>query len=50
MDSGRFSYNGELAPFRTGYGVRSRGHNVLLLDGKDQVNTWSCGLTGINMH
>merc|ERR1719331_1317894 len=38
VDAGRFSYDGELAPFRTNYGTRSRGHNVLLLDGHDQVD------------
>ena len=37
VDAGRFSYDGDLAPFRTNYGVRSRAHNVLMLDGQDQV-------------
>ena len=39
VDAGRFSYDGNLAHFRTDYAVQSTGHNVLLIDGKGQVNT-----------
>lgn len=39
VDSGRFSYDGTLAHYRESYGAISSGHNVLLLDGKQQVFT-----------
>lgn len=55
VDAGRFAYSGVNAPYRQDYGKMTRGHNVLLLDGKDQVgvlgtskapvpnHTWSIG-------
>ena len=39
VDSGRFSYDGDLSAYLRDYGHVSRGHNVLLLDGKNQVET-----------
>jgi hypothetical protein len=38
VDSGRFSYSGELADrFRNDYALHSRGHNVILIDGCGQA-------------
>ena len=37
VDSGRFAYDGELAPYREEYGVKTPGHNVILLDGCGQA-------------
>jgi len=36
VDSGRFTYGGENIRFQRQYGVLSRAHNVLLLDGQGQ--------------
>ena len=37
--AGRFSYSGTMSKYRSAYGVKARGHNVLILDGLDQVQT-----------
>jgi len=39
VDSGRFSYDGQLNRFRSDYGAISSGHNVVLVDGQQQVET-----------
>ena len=39
VDSGRFAYSGVNLPYQENYGKITRGHNVLLLDGKEQVST-----------
>ena len=36
MDSGRFAYDGKLAPYREKYGSKTPGHNVIMLDGCGQ--------------
>lgn len=36
VDSGRFAYRGDLAVYRSRYGVRSRAHNVILFDDHEQ--------------
>lgn len=55
VDAGRFAYSGVNAQYRDNYGKVTQGHNVLLLDGKEQVGlqgtskepvpnrTWSIG-------
>ena len=39
VDSGRFSYGGPMRPYLVDYGRTTRAHNVLILDGKEQVET-----------
>lgn len=39
VDAGRFSYSGTLSKYRSNYGIKARAHNVLILDGLDQVQT-----------